>query len=61
MTEEPETDVNKDYITPPAGTYTHRTARDAFQLKSACRFKAAALTATAYLCLAHAPERHTSE
>lgn len=33
MTEKPETDVNKDYITPPTEIYAHETARDAFQLK----------------------------
>lgn len=33
ITEKPETDVNKDYITLPAEIYTHITARDAFQLK----------------------------
>lgn len=33
MTETPKSDVNKDYITLPAETYTNITARDAFQLK----------------------------
>lgn len=33
MTERPETDVNKDYITPAAETYAHITARDALPLK----------------------------
>lgn len=33
MTEKPETEVNKDYITPATETFAQETARDAFQLK----------------------------
>lgn len=54
MTEKPETDVNTDYITLPAETYTHVTARDGEQFKNNSDFKAGALRTTARLCSAGA-------